>query len=98
MQQLVECIRCALLSLVFSVAKRQTYWDSKDIGFVVENGDMSLNCDDYKMFYEHAYNNKIMSAFSVESLAGSESKLLNYESVPGTIIDKSVNPQQQDSN
>ena len=93
-----QCTCCALFSVVFSVVKRQAYWDSKDIDFVVQNGDRvykSLNREDYKMFNELprmlTINNCV---FSVEFLADPESKLLNYKSVPGTIIDiKNVNSQ-----
>ena len=91
-----QCTCCALFSATLSVVKNPAYWDFDDINYVVENGDFlykMLNRDGYLMFSELPKEIKIGDfTFSIEFLDNPKSELINCHSLPGSIIEKSMNP------
>ena len=90
-----QCTCCTLFSTVFSVVKNPGHWDKIDIDYVVENGDKTfkeINSPGYLMFNELPRKINVMThTFSIDFL-DNHSGLLNWRSVPGSIIGTNINP------
>ena len=51
----LQCTCCSLFSIAFTLVKSPGYWDTKDLDFIIENGDKtykSLNVLRYLMIPE----------------------------------------------
>ena len=90
-----KCTCCAFFSLVFSLVKNPGYWDFKDINFVVEQGDTlykKLNEYDYFKFDNLPRTVTIMGfPFNIVLIDKPINKVINCNSVTGTIFDQKLN-------
>ena len=99
-----QCTCCSLFSVAFTLIKSPGYWDSKDLDFILENGDYiykSLNRSDYLMFSDlpidiplsiniNIYQSIVQSHVQVEFKENKFGIINRGQHVPGLLLEKQV--------
>ena len=90
-----QCTCNALFSIVFSNIKNQGNWDFIDINYVLEHGDKlykESNTDLYLMFNDLPREIELMGLQFYIQYLDHKVGVLNCNSLPGTILDRDLNP------
>ena len=88
-----QCTCCSLFSIAFSIIKSPGYWDTKDLDFILENGDSiykGLGKHTYLMFSDLPREIFVLNSTFVFEFCENKYGLLSYQSVCGSFINKKI--------
>ena len=88
-----QCTCCSLFSIAFSIIKSPGYWDTKDLDFILENGDSiykGLGKHTYLMFSDLPREIFVLNSTFVFEFFENKYGLLSYQSVCGSFINKKI--------